>query len=158
MPRLRVYVETTIPSFYFEQRRAPDIVAKRRWTRTWWDVALERYDLATSTYVLEELERGPAHRQSEWRGLVDPVPLLGTSDRVESVAEEYIAKRLMPARGRDAFHLAVCSVHGCEYLVTWDVQHLANAHKFQQIRKLNEKLGLYVPIITTPLELLGRLR
>lgn len=158
MPRPRVYVETTIPSACFDRGRDPLRVAKRRWTSVWWDVALERYDLTTSTYVLEELGEGPDDRQREWQSLVEPIPLLGTSDRVKAVADAYVANRLMPARGRDAFHLAVGSVHGCEYLVTWDVQHLANAHKFKPIRKLNEKLGLYVPTITTPMELLGRLR
>src|SRR5690349_8885288 len=108
MPRPRVYVETTIPSAYFNQGRTPLRVAKRRWTRVWWDVALERYDLTTSTYVLEELGEGPSDRQGEWQSLVAPIPLLGTSDIVEAVAEEYVLKRLMPFRGRDAYHLAVC--------------------------------------------------
>jgi hypothetical protein len=29
----RIYIETTIPSFYHEVRTAPDIVARRDWTR-----------------------------------------------------------------------------------------------------------------------------
>lgn len=29
MVKTRVYVETTIPSFYFEERTAPDIVARK---------------------------------------------------------------------------------------------------------------------------------
>jgi len=33
MAKPRIYVETTIPSFYFEERPAPDIVARRDWTR-----------------------------------------------------------------------------------------------------------------------------
>ena len=32
---------------------------------------------------------------------------------------------------------------------------LANANKFGQIRRINGILGLYVPILVTPLELLG---
>ena len=34
-------------------------------------------------------------------------------------------------------------------------KHLANANKFGQIRKINGILGLYVPTLVTPLELLG---
>lgn len=33
--RPRVYVETTIPSTFHETRTAPDIVARRDWTRRW---------------------------------------------------------------------------------------------------------------------------
>src|SRR5690349_2058018 len=51
----RVYVETTIPSFYHEARTSPDIVARRDWTRQWWDGARHRYELLTSPAVLDEL-------------------------------------------------------------------------------------------------------
>ena len=47
MDKPRVYVETTIPSFYHEARLTPDIIARRDWTRRWWAVAAERHDLVT---------------------------------------------------------------------------------------------------------------
>ena len=31
--RNRVYVETTIPSFCYEVRSTPDMIARREWTR-----------------------------------------------------------------------------------------------------------------------------
>jgi len=65
MSKPRVYVETTIPSFYHETRTAPDIVARRRWTRQWWSGALERYELVTSSPVLDELAGGPCERIAE---------------------------------------------------------------------------------------------
>lgn len=54
----RVYVETTIPSFYFEIRKEPEMIARREWTRRWWDDERHHYDLVTSIPVLEELQRG----------------------------------------------------------------------------------------------------
>ncbi len=48
MPGPRAYVETTIPSFYHEVRTAPDVVARREWTRRWWATAHERCELVTS--------------------------------------------------------------------------------------------------------------
>ena len=41
MVKPTVYVESTIPSFYHEERTLPDIVARRQWTREWWDSAGE---------------------------------------------------------------------------------------------------------------------
>ena len=32
-----VYIETTIPSFYYEVRTEPDMISRRRWKRQWWD-------------------------------------------------------------------------------------------------------------------------
>ncbi len=33
-----VYVETSIPGFYYEARPEPEMVARRLWTRRWWDI------------------------------------------------------------------------------------------------------------------------
>ena len=35
----KVYIETSIPSFYHEVRSEPSMVARRDWTRQWWDNA-----------------------------------------------------------------------------------------------------------------------
>ena len=45
--RKRVYIETTIPSFYYEVRSTPDMVARREWTRDWWNNQRHHYDLVT---------------------------------------------------------------------------------------------------------------
>ena len=55
----------------------------------------------------------------------------------------------------DALHLAIASYHKCDFLLTWNCRHLANANKFGHIRRVNTLLGLYVPLLVTPLELLG---
>jgi hypothetical protein len=53
-----VYIETTIPSFYYEVRSTPDMEARRAWTRDWWDNQRHYYDLVTSAAVIEELSQG----------------------------------------------------------------------------------------------------
>jgi len=53
--RPRVYIETTIPSFYYEDRPEAFAVARREWTRTWWDKRSHLYDLISSQAVLDEL-------------------------------------------------------------------------------------------------------
>src|SRR5207244_12975766 len=52
----------------------------------------------------------------------------------------------------DALHLALASYHKCDFLVTWNCRHLANANKFGHIRRVNALLGLFVPALVTPLE------
>ena len=56
--RRRIYVETSIPSFYFEVRAEPEMVARRQWTKQWWSHAHGRDELVTSEAVLNELSRG----------------------------------------------------------------------------------------------------
>jgi hypothetical protein len=37
MTKSKIYIETSIPSFYHEIRTEPDMIARREWTRFWWD-------------------------------------------------------------------------------------------------------------------------
>jgi len=156
MTRPLVYVETTIPSFYHEARTSPDSVARRDWTRQWWKEALDLYQLVTSTAVLDELAGGSAERGALRLDLVRALPILPIDPAIIEIVEAYIRYKLMPTDpGGDAMHLALASYHKCDFLVTWNCRHLANANKFGHIRRVNTMLGLFVPALVTPLELLG---
>lgn len=156
MVRPRVYVETTIPSFYHEARTAPDIVARKDWTRQWWDGAPDLYELVTSPAVLDELAGGLPERGAMRLSLVRDLPLLPIEPAITEIVQAYILYKLMPTDpGGDAMHLALASFHKCDFLVTWNCRHLANANKFGHIRRVNTMLGLFVPALVTPLELLG---
>jgi len=131
-------------------------VARRDWTRLWWSTAAERYELITSVPVLEELAAGLPERSTERLALVRDLPVLPVDSAILEIAQAYIRQRVMPADpGGDAWHLALASYHKCDFLVTWNCQHLANANKFGHIRRVNTMLGLFVPVLVTPLELLG---
>lgn len=150
-----VYIETSVPSFYYELRPEPEMVARRDWTRRWWAVALERFDLVTSPAVIDELERGDYPSREDCLTLVEGLDLLEITPAVLDVVDTYIARHVMPEDpAGDALHLALASVHRCDFLVTWNCRHLANANKFGHIRRVNTLLGLYVPTLVTPLELL----
>jgi predicted nucleic acid-binding protein len=152
----RVYIETSIPSFYVETRPEPEMVARRRWTREWWDTRRHAYEVVTGLSVIEELEGGDYPSKADALRLIERVPLLPVPPAVDSIVETYIAHHLMPSDPRgDALHLALASYHNCHFLLTWNCQHLANANKFDHIRFVNSELGLFCPILTTPVELLG---
>jgi predicted nucleic acid-binding protein len=152
----RIYIETTIPSFYFEARSEADMVARREWTRRWWRDAGTRYELVTSVAVLDELARGDFPAREDCLRLLQALPLIPIDQAVTEIVETYVARKVMPADPvGDALHLAVASYHRCDFLLTWNCRHLANANKFDHIRRVNTMLGLLVPALVTPLELLG---
>lgn len=65
--------------------------------------------------------------------------------------------KLMPVSpDADALHLALASSSGCDFIVTWNCKHLANPNKFAHVQHLNRLLGLPVPEIVTPQDLLRR--
>lgn len=156
MAKPRVYVETTIPSLYHDRRDTPAIVARREWTRLWWSNGPERFELVTSAAVLEELGGGPVEYRSAWLELVKELPLVPVEEAISEIVQAYLQHKVMPVDpAGDALHLALASYHKCDFLVTWNCKHLANANKFGHIRRVNTMLGLFVPALVTPLEMLG---
>ena len=154
--KAKVYVETTIPSFYHEPRSEPDMVARRQWTRQWWDNAGGDYELVTSIAVLEELAQGDYPSRNMAVKMMSRLPLVEIEPEIGEIVQAYIRHRVMPSDPvGDALHLALASYHKCDFLLTWNCNHLANANKFGHIRRVNTLLGLYVPALVTPLELLG---
>lgn len=150
------YIETTIPSFYHEVRTQPDMIARRDWTRRWLDEAIKTDRIVTSAAVLSELANGDFPFREQAIAMLSDIELLSIDTAVAEIVDAYANHKLMPKDPfGDALHLALASYHRCDFLVTWNCQHLANAKKFGHVRRVNGILGLFVPELVTPMELLG---
>jgi hypothetical protein len=151
-----VYIETTIPSFYWETRTDSESVAMKDWTREWWDGPRMLCDCWTSVAVMEELESGEHPEKEQKLDLLENALLLEINDEIREIAQVYIDNYLMPKDvAGDALHVAVASYYKMDYLLTWNCTHLANARKKPHLRRINGRLRLDTPEIITPLELLG---
>ncbi len=152
----RIYIETTIISFYFNVRAEPEMVARQNWSRRWLDAAMEGSDeLVSSLAVQAELEAGQYPKQAEMLELLGAFPMLDLNEAVAETVDAYISRHVMPNNpAGDALHLAAASFHRCHFLVTWNCRHIANANKFAHIRRVNGILGIGNPALVTPLELL----
>lgn len=154
MPRL-IYIETTIPSFYFETRAEVEIVARHNWTVEWWDAPDQWAERVTSRVVIEELRRTPEPKRQQCLDLLTNLKILPYTDEVDEIVQTYRQHKVMPQEASgDADHLALATFHRCDMLVTWNCQHIANANKFPHIRRINALLGYATPQLVTPLELL----
>ena len=151
-----VYIETTIPSSYYDERLEPEMVARQHWTRHWWDELRGNYSLCTSAAVLDELKKKWHPNQEKKIALLDNIPLLEITKEVIEIAEVYITNYVMPSDPvGDALHLAVAVYHKVDILLTWNCNNLANENKMQHIRRTNALMGLFTLSIVTPLNLLG---
>jgi len=154
--KTRVYIETTIPSFYYTLRTDTESVARMSWTRRWWSEFATQFTLVSSAAVIAELRRGTGTTTGQRISLLGDAELLEVTNQVEDVANVYIEKLVMPNDpGGDALHLALASVHRVNVLLTWNCQHLANPSKMEHIRLVNYELGLPMPLLTTPLNYLS---
>jgi hypothetical protein len=111
-----IYVETTIPSFYTENRKGIEIEARRKWTRDWWAKPKPDQRLVSSVVVFDELERIPdAARRAVSVALLRELEELDYTAEVEEIAAVYLQHKLMPAEALgDADHLALASFYNCD--------------------------------------------
>ena len=88
----------------------------------------------TSVAVLDELRNGEYPNQEEIIALVNDLPLIPVQSTIAEVVHAYVRHKVMPSDPvGDALHLALASHHKCDFLLTWNCNHLANANKFDHI-------------------------
>ncbi len=152
-----VYLDATIPSFYYEDRPGTVIQAWREITVEFWDQARHHYQCFLSDETLRELQETdyPKEKRDKCLALVSGLPRLAVTPEITELAAYYVRERLMPADDLgDAFHLALATWYRIQYLLTWNCKHLANANKFEHIQVLNARRRLVSPALITPAQLL----
>ena len=93
----RIYVETTIPSFYFEVRTDATNAARRQWTREWFDTVGDSEELVTSAAVLDELAKGEFPGKADALAMIRSLTPLHIDGEIRAIVAEYIARHVMPA-------------------------------------------------------------
>ena len=89
--QLKIYIETTIPSFYHEDRIDIAAVARREWTRQWWTDKRQNYDLVTSVAVLNELESGDYPKKENCLRLLSDFSVVTIVPEIIDIVEVYMA-------------------------------------------------------------------
>ena len=152
VPRPRVYLDSTIPSVYFDERDSIRFEIEN--TRRWWREESQNYEIWVSPATLAEVEDGDYPRQQEVVDFCDELPLLPPSPTVDALADLYIQNLVMPRKHLgDAWHLAYATFHGFDFLLTWNCNHLANVNKRRHLENVNKGAGYLTSQIVTPLEL-----
>lgn len=150
-----VYLETTIPS-YLTAWRSRELVmaANQEATKAWWDTSRHAFELYISRIVIAEARAGDPEASKRRLAIIEALPELDVSAEVEKLADELLRCAAVPEKAKtDALHIAVATVHGMDYLLTWNCIHIANATLRSKIESACRTIGYEPPIICTPPEL-----
>jgi len=128
MSKPKTYVETSVVS-YLTAMPSRDIVvaAQQQVTMDWWS-SRSAYALFASDFVLDEAGRGDPLAAARRMSALVGIDLLETTVEAVQLADMLVKKGGLPAKARvDALHVAIATVHGMEFLLTWNCKHIANA-------------------------------
>lgn len=151
-----VYIETSVIS-YLIARMSRDLVVAghQQITQEWWE-ARDDWELYASRLVVAEATRGDPGASSRRLEQLHGIPHLAMTPPVETLVVALIEAAALPEKAvEDAFHIALATVHGMDFLLTWNCKHIANAIKRGIIERVCERAGYAMPVICTPEELLG---
>lgn len=152
-----VYIETSVVS-YFANRDSRDVIvlAQQQITREWWRDAAKSFDLFVSDLVLSEIGQGDSLAANARLEAVASIPILGLDAESEALAERLLKVAALPQKAQDdALHIAVATVNGMDFLLTWNCTHIANARAREIINYCCRTAGYEPPVICTPPELGG---
>jgi len=143
-----VYVETTVLS-YLAAPLSSDAVTRHHQesTRRWWKNRA-RWDLWVSSAVMIEVMKGD-------HALAIGRMALPVTAPVRELAGRLIGYGPLPDRARvDAEHIAFAAVNAMDFLVTWNLKHIANPAIRRQIETICRGAGFPPPVICTPQQML----
>jgi predicted nucleic acid-binding protein len=152
-----VYIETSILG-YLTARPSRNLVvaANVEVTREWWDTRRSDFKLYTSQAVVKEVSQGDAEIASRRLEILRDFSFLELSQSVIDLAEQFLGRSNLPTKADvDAVHIATATVHGMDYLLTWNCKHIANAQIQGKLAEISLDFGYELPILCTPYELLG---
>jgi len=152
-----VYIETSVISYLTSRpSRITPTLERQRATALWWERARVRYRLVISEVVDIEIAGGDSAAASRRMAAVADLPRLDSTPAVERLAVEIIRTLQLPKRSElDGAHLAFAIIARADYLVTWNFRHIANPTLLARIEAIGLARGTRIPLIRTPMQLLG---
>ena len=157
MTKQSVYLETSVISYYASRFSRDLVVAgHQQITRDWLDNHAKKFELFTSEIVIRECSVGDKNASNVRLLLLDNFKFLELIEEALDLAKIFVGEGAIPKKaGEDSLHIALATVHGIDYLVTWNCKHIANAQIRSKLERIANRAGYELPAICTPEELMG---
>jgi hypothetical protein len=156
---MRIYIESTIPSYVVARPSRDSIKAMRQQlTKDWWERKRLEHELFTSETVLEEIGYGELEMAQKRLSLVAGITLLPVTAQTEALTRHFLESGILPSDAdSDAAHIALATIYKMDILLTWNCKHIANPFIQSALRRLTMDFGRELPELRTPDDLLEAL-
>lgn len=152
-----LYLETSVIS-YLTARPSRDLIvaANQQMTHEWWEYRRSQFELYTSQMVHQEASQGDEQAAEKRLNVLTDIPLLELRSEALDLAQAFLQQGAMPEKAnQDALHIAIATIYGIDYLLTWNCRHIANAEIQKKVARISLEQGYKFPTICTPQELMG---
>lgn len=103
----------------------------------------------------QEISSGDADAVSKRQQALENCSFLDILPEAVELASKLIEQQAIPKQAaEDALHIAVATVSGMDYLLTWNFKHIANAAMRANVELVCRLNGYEPPVICSPMELM----
>lgn len=105
---------------------------------------------------MEEIGTGDPVAAQKRVSAVEEIPILEATENATKLAKTLILKNAVPETSiEDALHIALATIQGTDFLLTWNFKHINNANTRDKIHEMITQLGYKCPVLCSPEELIN---
>jgi predicted nucleic acid-binding protein len=151
MKKLKIYLDTSVVSQFDDSERGMI-------TKEFFEIAKKAdVELMISPMVQNEILRATPEKRQQLVTLIGLLPLtkLIVNAEADKLVERYISAGILnETHSADLTHIAYAVLAHCDYIVSWNMKHLANERTILRVHKFNSENELSKIIIVTPKQLI----
>ena len=148
----KIYLETTLFNFYFDEDRG---FAHDSTVKLFKEIAAGKFTAYTSTVVMEELAKAPLEKYEKMSYLRQQydITVLTLTDEADRLADVYVAEGIIPQRYRtDGLHIALATANDLDIIISMNFQHIVKRKTILATGKINNLNGYHAIEIYSPME------
>ncbi|HBW37174.1 PIN domain-containing protein [Desulfosporosinus sp. BICA1-9] len=140
MSKSKIYLDTSVISHL----EAMDTQEKMQDTlQLWQELKKGQYIVTISDLTLAELTKCPEPKRTllfKYLSQIDYEEIQETLETI-TLADEYIKYGVLNAKSRDdCRHIAVATIVGCKYIISWNFKHFVNIKTINKVQAVNKLL------------------
>jgi predicted nucleic acid-binding protein len=153
MKKMKIYLDTSIISAYFDYRKP----LRQLITQKWFQFEIVDFDPYISTLVLQEIDQNSdSELKDKMIRLIDDYgfSILEINKDAIKLSEIY-RKEAIKKEINDSIHIAIASVNELDAIISWNFKHIVNLKTINIIHSLNLLNKYKIIEILTPENLGG---
>lgn len=138
--KIKIYLDTSIIS-HLEAEDTPEKMQDT--LQIWQELNKSKYIVTISDLTFAELAKCPEPKRTlllEYLSQIDYEEVQETQETI-SLADEYLEHGVLNPKSRDdCRHIAVATISGCKYIVSWNFKHFVNIKTINKVQAVNKLL------------------
>ena len=148
MQKLKIYLDTSVISAYFDER----VPIRLEETRRFWKNSSAHEFLISDIVIKEVMNTKKENIRQQMLDLVSNLQVTQITTETESLASEYVTRQIIPSTYfDDALHIAIAVINNADILVSWNFEHIVKRKTRIEVNLVNTLLGYKnIDIIAPP--------